>query len=73
MGYRSTYQGGNKKNMEWDPVNALSDGILIIDKDLKVQNFNDGILRITGFSPAELRKRDLSDILKLPFPIEELK
>ena len=59
--------------MEWDPVNALSDGILILDKDLKVHNFNDGILRITGFSPAELKERDLSDILKLPFPIEQLK
>ena len=49
--------------MEWNPVNALADGIIITDEHLKIINFNQAILRITGFSPDELMGKNIKEIL----------
>ena len=49
--------------MEWNPVNALADGIIITDDNLKIINFNQAILRITGFSPDELMGKEIKEIL----------
>ena len=49
--------------MEWNPVNALADGIIITDEHLKIINFNQAILRITGFSPDELMGKEIKEIL----------
>ena len=49
--------------MEWNPVNALADGIIITDVNLNIINFNQAILRITGFSPDELMGKEIKEIL----------
>ena len=57
--------------MEWNPISALADGIIITDSNFKIINFNQAILRMTGFAPEEMMGKHIKHLLPSFDEIEE--